>query len=662
MHAGDSDTDDDDVDEDDDEDEDQFEDAEEGEEDEKEEAARSLLSLQMHNPPSNSMTNQGLLPNRPKPSAYLGDPQRRLPDQQTASDDPMLRSEHALVSANTQRAQDLQQELGESQESCLNLKQFLPPNTAERYYFSSPAKSEGAQLSPTGHPTSNFSMTTSSSPSTIWSIARMSVTTVSSSSSMSSSGSAMSISSTPWERPSLLPIGLGGSVSIYKTSSAASASPSLTPLMPTGSNSHTIIKERSADILSPVTESVTVLSFINKTSTLMASNGGSRMFESEHDPPALSAYLQERAAVRAANKTTPFSSIANSPASRPLVVASLSHEPAAAVVTLTPASAPVPATVQAVVSSAPAATATPVTLPTSVAKPNFSSMSHHTEDKYAPRNVTMNVKDLPEDVTSNATSRHPQLPQDIHLAAANALAKGAAAAPGESSAATSGDKAAATSGSNSDSGQDANGRPTSDTPEIFQTNDEGKSVCGICSKVFSKASQLRLHVNIHYFERPFRCESCAVSFRTKGHLQKHKRSVGHFNKVNINATFGTPTASNPRPFKCIDCKIAFRIHGHLAKHLRSKMHIMKLECSGKLPIGMFAEMERLGTNLNEIDTSDCENSLESLQQIALRLYKQDPLKLIARDDEMSRNTPGPLVGSDASDTEDSEPTTNGHHT
>ena len=59
--------------------------------------------------------------------------------------------------------------------------------------------------------------------------------------------------------------------------------------------------------------------------------------------------------------------------------------------------------------------------------------------------------------------------------------------------------------------------------------------------------------------------------------------------------------------------IAFRIHGHLAKHLRSKMHIMKLECIGKLPIGMYAEMERLGTNLNEIDTTDCENSLESLQ-------------------------------------------------
>jgi hypothetical protein len=311
----------------------------------------------------------------------------------------------------------------------------------------------------------------------------------------------------------------------------------------------------------------------------------------------------------------------------------------------------------------------------------FNATSHNTEDKYAPRNVTMNVKDLPDDVKANgsssSTSRHPQLPQDIHLATANAMAKGAVAlaiSSAASSTSTSPSVASAmmspasseTKTSSSTETKESNSShsksTSSDTqPEIFQTNEEGKSVCGLCSKVFSKPAQLRLHVNIHYFERPFRCDSCAVSFRTKGHLQKHKRSVGHFNKVNINATFGTPTPSNPRPFKCSDCKSAFRIHGHLAKHLRSKLHIQKLECSGKLPIGMFAEMERLGTNLNEIDTSDCENSLESLQQIAVQIYKQDPSKLIDRDEEMGRNIPGHLVGSDASDTEDSDPQTAGNN-
>lgn len=160
-------------------------------------------------------------------------------------------------------------------------------------------------------------------------------------------------------------------------------------------------------------------------------------------------------------------------------------------------------------------------------------------------------------------------------------------------------------------------------------NDDGKCKCSICHKEFNKQSQLSIHMNIHYMERPYRCDSCSVSFRTNGHLQKHKRSLSHFNKVNMNMTFGTPSTDNPRPFKCHDCKIAFRIHGHLAKHLRSKMHIMKLECLGKLPFGTYAEIERSGANLNEIDTTDCDNSLESLQSMATRLYEKEPGKLAA---------------------------------
>lgn len=87
----------------------------------------------------------------------------------------------------------------------------------------------------------------------------------------------------------------------------------------------------------------------------------------------------------------------------------------------------------------------------------------------------------------------------------------------------------------------------------------------------------------------------------------------------MTSTFGAATASNPRPFKCTDCKSAFRIHGHLAKHLRSKMHIMKLECLRKLPFGTYAEVERSGINLNEIDTTNCAASLASLQVNVLKI-------------------------------------------
>ena len=81
-------------------------------------------------------------------------------------------------------------------------------------------------------------------------------------------------------------------------------------------------------------------------------------------------------------------------------------------------------------------------------------------------------------------------------------------------------------------------------------------------------------------------------------------------------------------------------------------------------------MERLGTNLNEIDTTDCENSLESLQvrylecfpkcftvtslwiflqQIAVKLYEKDPSKLTSVDEPL----PTVSTSSDLSDEEDS---------
>lgn len=159
--------------------------------------------------------------------------------------------------------------------------------------------------------------------------------------------------------------------------------------------------------------------------------------------------------------------------------------------------------------------------------------------------------------------------------------------------------------------------------------EDGRSVCTICSKTFPKKHQMILHMNIHYMERKFRCEPCAVSFRTQGHLQKHERSEAHKNKVLMTSTFGVPTTTNPRPFECVDCKIAFRIHGHLAKHLRSKTHVQKLECLQKLPFGTYAEIERAGISLTDIDTTDCDNSLSSLKVLAQKLLDKDPSKLNA---------------------------------
>ncbi|CAK1602177.1 unnamed protein product [Parnassius mnemosyne] len=180
--------------------------------------------------------------------------------------------------------------------------------------------------------------------------------------------------------------------------------------------------------------------------------------------------------------------------------------------------------------------------------------------------------------------------------------------------------------------------------------EDGRRVCDFCNKTFTKPSQLRLHLNIHYMERPFRCSVCAVSFRTRGHLQKHERSGSHHNKVSMTSTFGAATSFNPRPFRCSDCNIAFRIHGHLAKHLRSKMHVMRLECLFKLPFGTFTEIERAGVSLTDIDTTDCASSLASLQSLARKLHEKDPTKLEYR--EPSGAVAVPPAGRETSEDED----------
>ncbi|XP_063702157.1 uncharacterized protein LOC134832164 isoform X2 [Culicoides brevitarsis] len=167
--------------------------------------------------------------------------------------------------------------------------------------------------------------------------------------------------------------------------------------------------------------------------------------------------------------------------------------------------------------------------------------------------------------------------------------------------------------------------------------DEGRPLCHICKKVFPKQSALKLHLNIHAMERKYKCGPCGQGFRTQGHLQKHNRSAQHQTKVSMTSTFGVPSQSNPRPFKCKDCGTQFRIHGHLAKHLRSKLHVMRLECLGKLPIGLYAEIEKSGISLTNIDTSDCDTSLASLLEVARKIHEDDPTKLNSASTDQSNN-------------------------
>lgn len=198
--------------------------------------------------------------------------------------------------------------------------------------------------------------------------------------------------------------------------------------------------------------------------------------------------------------------------------------------------------------------------------------------------------------------------------------------------------------------------PINHSPRGGLIQEDRRSICAICSKTFPKKHQMILHMNIHYMERKFRCEVCGMGFRTQGHLQKHERSEAHKNKNLMISTFGVATTSNPRPFECADCKTAFRIHGHLAKHLRSKTHVQKLECLQKLPFGTYAEIERAGISLTDIDTSDCDNSLTSLKLLAQKLLDKDASKLNKFHSDMSgSNNYGTIQTAESNSDDGGEP-------
>lgn len=59
----------------------------------------------------------------------------------------------------------------------------------------------------------------------------------------------------------------------------------------------------------------------------------------------------------------------------------------------------------------------------------------------------------------------------------------------------------------------------------------GKYICPYCSLVCSKPSVLQKHIRAHTNERPYPCNSCGFSFKTRSNLYKHCRSRTHANRV-----------------------------------------------------------------------------------------------------------------------------------
>uniref|UniRef100_A0A1B6DZU3 C2H2-type domain-containing protein n=1 Tax=Clastoptera arizonana TaxID=38151 RepID=A0A1B6DZU3_9HEMI len=89
--------------------------------------------------------------------------------------------------------------------------------------------------------------------------------------------------------------------------------------------------------------------------------------------------------------------------------------------------------------------------------------------------------------------------------------------------------------------------------EIAEETPDSKFKCSTCGQKYKNKVILRVHrQTVHSIDKPFSCNECSMTFKTKGSLTRHQRRH-----------------TDERPYVCIACSKGFRDSGSLTRHLKS---------------------------------------------------------------------------------------------
>ncbi|RZC42712.1 uncharacterized protein BDFB_004963, partial [Asbolus verrucosus] len=186
------------------------------------------------------------------------------------------------------------------------------------------------------------------------------------------------------------------------------------------------------------------------------------------------------------------------------------------------------------------------------------------------------------------------------------------------------------------------GAEKSDPQPLPDKASGGKYVCPYCNLVCSKPSVLQKHIRAHTNERPYPCNSCGFSFKTRSNLYKHCRSRTHANRVMGNKVQESHNEAlpelplEPRSPQCNDSNTNDDRSDKIAQDLKAKPYKPRFHTAAKLFNSITKE------NIQEDKAEDKHNLLsDHINEIINKnnsiVNSSDPYLLKKRSSEVLEN-------------------------
>lgn len=143
---------------------------------------------------------------------------------------------------------------------------------------------------------------------------------------------------------------------------------------------------------------------------------------------------------------------------------------------------------------------------------------------------------------------------------------------------------------------------------IIKNGSTQQHTCGFCSKWFSSASALDIHIRIHTGEKPFKCNVCARAFTTKGNLKVHMGTHATYSNA-------TPLLVNPYGNDSISSISSLSPSPVNSSNNSSNMMLMSQEMNSSSSSSSRHLMTNNNNNSNENNSSNNNNYDAFLRKI-----------------------------------------------